>query len=538
MVKNLSTQIERDLRNHDGPPLNPKEFRAYTEKVAPGLWGVIANVATPKKAESEDGMRFIMVMLYMMARFSNQRAASLQNQLGMHLSVYNVSNSNLAVLSNMEVVQNVRTIQIKKKELREKFEYRTQEWVRAAIEQSEALCIGWDEFINVHKYRSPAGSKLSEVAKMVTIVAHRPGHNASVPDPHRPHHNPAGPIDPNLLMAFFRSFEFFAPFPSTLPEATRDQLVVENMLEVVTAYYAEHMEGEPYMQNTVIIDMVEHPFHSSEDFNKLWNQQIMSTELRRYLEKHIAIAPGDYHAQRHARDAIRYKMWKDRNGLAENNPQVPDSKPLPYIDRVIPLNGTLHTALTHAESIYMSSEWLCKGLWQWISPSKKIFNLKPRPWEISLTLTIFYGAWTLIRTPILMKFDGLGQKTLPFTYLYNFLENQCGLQFFWYNYIVKREGNLTNILRGMAQIWLELLIKNRRHYKTSILETICSVLYLDEIEQPPTKQRDGTFTTPTLIPQHPLYTLFKEVCFHLELAQSRSWSHSNFIACTSVSRRV
>ena len=78
------------------------------------------------------------------------------------------------------------------------------------------------------------------------------------------------------------------------------------MLEVITAYYTEHAIGnEEYMKNTVIIDILKQNFHSIKDFTNIWNNGILPTELKGYLDQYLAIVPGDYHAQRHARDAIR-----------------------------------------------------------------------------------------------------------------------------------------------------------------------------------------------------------------------------------------
>ena len=386
-------------------------------------------------------------------------------------------------------------------------------WIKNAIQKPSALCLGWDEFVNIHTYQRPRGSQTATIAQMVTIVAHAPNHTAIPFDPNRPHHNPAGPIDPDLFIPFLLSFDFFAAILSNFPPATRDHLVGENMLEVITAYYAKHAIGhEEYMKNTVIINISKQNFHSIEDFTNIWKNRILSTELKGYLDQYLAIAPGDYHAQRHARDAIRLKMWKEAN--PEN--EAPDQRDLPYIDHIIPINGTLHTALNHAESIFMSSRWICNGLWKWMKPSKKINKSKPRPWEITLTLSIMYGAWTLVRTQILSKFNGQAQRTLPFAYLYDFLENQCGLQFFWYDYIVKRKGDLTEILQGMAQIWLQMTLRNRRHYKFSILETICLVLFLDRIKQP-----DGQ-----ILPQHPLYGLFQQharACLDEYHVENKHW---------------
>src|SRR4051794_30392860 len=99
-----------------------------------------------------------------------------------------------------------------------------------------------------------------------------------------------------------------------------------------------------YMANTIVIDIVEQPFHSAEDFANIWSKYILHDSIRAYLRQYIILAPGDYHAQRHARDCIRYTMWKARQHyLVEND--IPDPRALELIDHIIPLNGMLHASL-------------------------------------------------------------------------------------------------------------------------------------------------------------------------------------------------
>jgi hypothetical protein len=97
--------------------------------------------------------------------------------------VHKVPNSALEVLNNAGVIPSKRSIQNKKEELCKEFYGKVKGWIKNTTGKPSALCLGWDEFVNIHTYQRPQGLQTATIAQMVTIIAHAPNHTAIPFDP-------------------------------------------------------------------------------------------------------------------------------------------------------------------------------------------------------------------------------------------------------------------------------------------------------------------------------------------------------------------
>ena len=172
-------------------------------------------------------------------------------------------------------------------------------------------------------------------------------------------HNPNG-VDSVLLTEFLEEkmpslgLTYAASMPSWIRESFYDPEAEHNRLALHDYQESDKIRKMRSMENTMLIDSLEHPLKSLSDFSEV-NQISDANQmgLSIYLEKYLVIQPGDWPAQFYLRQLVY-------------SPDCPPEK-----SNLVPFIGALHVSLNGRENPVLINIIFFRRLYKAIFGEKK-----------------------------------------------------------------------------------------------------------------------------------------------------------------------
>ncbi len=307
----------------------------------------------------------------------SQKCSWYQHIQASFLRQHGLSDTGLTALWQEGVSVHPRTARLMSMSINESYKEMVKSFIDKAKSNGSLLVFMVDDYTNIHTKHRPTSVVPTVVSHKATLLLKCFDNIKAIPADQSITHNPSAVDIPELVSYLRQNMPLLCnTFASTMPSWIREKFFdpewERNRLAVHDYQEFENIRVMRSMDNTVLIDSIELPLKSYDNFLQAV-QHAVDMGLGEYLKEYLVFNPGDWPAQYYLQQIVN---------------QAPATS---EIRNVVPFLGALHESLNGRENpLHIFIEFF-KAMYKVVFGEKKILADHPKPWRGTYLIQIAYG---------------------------------------------------------------------------------------------------------------------------------------------------